>query len=177
MTEEVKSCPFCGGKEVKLFKEGSIWVVECLQCLAKVGATAEADALDFWNYRQKEKQLCEQIREMKQKNEALKREILEAREDNEDNMEYHVAERERLKKEIEELRGCVSFAERMRILELLKSCCNEFVPLYKRTSPNYPVCYRNRLVIGRDGHCTARGECPIYAELTKGAGNDKRRLD
>ena len=100
MTEELKPCPFCGGKEVKLFKEGSIWVVECLQCLAKVGATAEADALDFWNYRPKEEQLGEQIREMKQKNDALKREILEAREDNAENMEYHVAERERLKKEI-----------------------------------------------------------------------------
>ena len=100
MTEEVKSCPFCGGKEVKLFKEGSIWVVECLQCLAKVGATTEADVLDFWNYRPKEEQLGEQIREMKQKNETLKREVLEAREDNCENMEYHVEERERLKKEI-----------------------------------------------------------------------------
>lgn len=76
MTEEVKSCPFCGGKEVKLFKEGSIWVVECLQCLAKVGATAEAEVLDFWNYRPKEEQLGEQIREMKQKNARL-REALE----------------------------------------------------------------------------------------------------
>ena len=99
MTEELKPCPFCGGKEVKLFKEGSIWVVECLQCLAKVGATAEADALDFWNYRPKEEQLGEQIREMKQKNAALKREILEAREDNCENMEYHVEERKRLKSE------------------------------------------------------------------------------
>ena len=51
MTEKLKPCPFCGGKEVKLFKEGSIWVVECLQCLAKVGATAKADVLDFWNSR------------------------------------------------------------------------------------------------------------------------------
>lgn len=104
MTEELKPCPFCGGKEVKIFKEGSIWVVECLQCLAKVGATLEADALDFWNYRPKEEQLGEQIREMKQKNDALKREILEAREDNADNMEYHVAERERLKAENARLR-------------------------------------------------------------------------
>ena len=104
MTEELKDCPFCGGKEVKIFKEGSIWVVECLQCLAKVGATAEAEVLDFWNYRQKEKQLGEQIREMKQKNDALKREILESREDNADNMEYHVAELEKLKAENARLR-------------------------------------------------------------------------
>lgn len=109
MTEEVKSCPFCGGKEVKLFKEGSIWVVECLQCLAKVGATLEVDALDFWNYRPKEEQLGEQIREMKQKNDALKREILEAREDNTDNMEYHVAERKRLKAENARLRKALFF--------------------------------------------------------------------
>ena len=101
---ELKPCPFCGGKEVKLFKEGSIWVVECLQCLAKVGATAEADALDFWNYRPKEEQLGGQIREMKQKNAALKREILEAREDNCENMEYHVEERKRLKSENARLR-------------------------------------------------------------------------
>ena len=109
MTEELKDCPFCGGKEVKIFKEGSIWVVECLQCLAKVGATAEDDVLDFWNYRPKEEQLGEQIREMKQKNAALKREILEAREDNVDNMEYHVAERERLKAENARLREALEF--------------------------------------------------------------------
>ena len=54
MTENLKSCPLCGGKEVKLFKEGSIWVVECQQCFAKVGTMAEAYALDFWNYRLKE---------------------------------------------------------------------------------------------------------------------------
>ena len=91
MTEEVKSCPFCGGKEVKLFKDGSIWVVECMQCLAKVGATAEADVLDFWNSRPIE--------------DALQKELDEAREDNADNMEYHVAERGRLKTENARLRG------------------------------------------------------------------------
>lgn len=163
MTEEVKSCPFCGGKEVKLFKEGSIWVVECLQCLAKVGATLEADALDFWNYRPKEEQLGEQIREMKQKNDALKREILEAREDNADNMEYHVEERKRLKKEIEELEGSIAFAKRMRVLDLLKTCCNEFV------KSRFKPCRRVKTVDAK-GRCTARATCPIYAELTKGAG-------
>ena len=90
MNEELKPCPFCGGKEVKLFKEGSIWVVECLQCLAKVGATAEADVLDFWNARPIE--------------DALQKELDEAREDNCENMEYHVAERERLKSENARLR-------------------------------------------------------------------------
>lgn len=154
MTEEIKSCPFCGGKEVKLFKEGSIWVVECLQCLAKVGATLEADALDFWNYRPKEEQLGEQIREMKQKNDALKREILEEREDN-------VAERKRLKKEIEELEGSVAFAERMRVLDLLKTCCNEFA------KSRFKPCRRVKTVDAK-GRCTARATCPIYAELTKG---------
>lgn len=109
MTEDLKPCPFCGGKEVKLFKEGSIWVVECLQCLAKVGATLEADALDFWNYRPKEERLGEQIREMKQKNDALKREILETREDNCENMEYHLAERERLMVENARLREALEF--------------------------------------------------------------------
>ena len=104
MTEELKPCPFCGGKEAKLYNNGIVWVVECRQCLAKIGATFEKDAVDFWNYRPKEEQLGEQISEMKQKNAALKREILEAREDNCENMEYHVAERERLKSENARLR-------------------------------------------------------------------------
>ena len=77
MTEKVKSCPFCGGKEVKLFKEGSIWVVECLQCLAKVGATAEADVLDFWNARPIENELNEKIEKLEAENERL-REALES---------------------------------------------------------------------------------------------------
>lgn len=76
MTEEVKSCPFCSGKEVKLFKEGSIWVVECLQCLAKVGATAEADVLDFWNSRPIEDKLHEKIKKLEAENKRL-REALE----------------------------------------------------------------------------------------------------
>ena len=84
----------------------------------------------------------------RQVEENLQKELNESIEDNCENMKYHVA-------------------ERARLISLLKSCCNEFVPLDKRTSPNYPVCYRNRLVIDKDRHCTARGECPIYAELTK----------
>lgn len=166
MTEELKSCPFCGGKEVRLFYNGVVWVVECRQCLAKIGATIETDAVDFWNYRPKEEQLGEQIREMKQKNDALKREILEAREDNCENMEYHVAERGRLKKEIEELERCVAFAERMRVLNLLKTCCNEFVK-----NGRFNPCDRVKTVDAK-GRCTARATCPIYAELTKGAEND-----
>ena len=71
MTEEVKSCPFCGGKEVKLFKDGSIWVVECLQCLAKVGATAEADVLDFWNSRPIEDKLHGKIGALEAENKRL----------------------------------------------------------------------------------------------------------
>ena len=120
MTENLKRCPFCGGKEVRLFDNGVVWVVECRQCLAKICATFEKDAVDFWNYRPKEEQLGEQIREMKQKNAALKREILEAREDNADNMEYHVAERERLKKEIVNVE-----AENTRLREALQMISTE----------------------------------------------------
>lgn len=71
MTEELKPCPFCGGKEVKLFKEGGIWVVECLQCLAKVGATAEDDVLDFWNSRSIEDKLHGKIGELEAENKKL----------------------------------------------------------------------------------------------------------
>ena len=76
MTKELKACPFCDGKEVKLFKEGSIWVVECLQCLAKVGSTAEADVLDFWNSRPIENELPEKIGKLEEENARL-REALE----------------------------------------------------------------------------------------------------
>ena len=72
MTEQIKTCPFCGGKEVKLFKEGSIWVVECLQCLAKVGATAEDDVLDFWNSRPIENELNEKIENLEMENHTLR---------------------------------------------------------------------------------------------------------
>ena len=65
MTENLKSFQLCGEKEVKLFKEGRIWVVECQQCFAKVGTMAEAYALDFWNYRLKE------IVKLKEENKSL----------------------------------------------------------------------------------------------------------
>lgn len=77
MTENLKRCPFCGGKEVKLFKEGSIWVVECLQCLAKVGATAEADVLDFWNSRPIEDELHEKIEKLERENHILRLDLAE----------------------------------------------------------------------------------------------------
>lgn len=154
--DELKPCPFCGGKEVKLFKEGGIWVVECLQCLAKVGATLGADAIDFWNYRPREEQLGDQIREMELKNRALKQEIRDARDETLKNA---------LKIQEQAERGAkYAKKENARILELLKSCCNEFAP----RNSTYPVCCRNEWGVDAQGHCLGRGECPIYAELTKG---------
>lgn len=175
MNEKLKDCPFCGGKAE--ISKGAIYCPVCEISFSnerETGAKAikeveelwnarpiETDAVDFWNYRSKEEQLGEKIREMKQKNDALKREILEAREDNCENMEYHVAERKRLKKEIEELENSVAFAERIRVLDLLKTCCNEFV------KSRFKPCRRVKTVDAK-GRCTARATCPIYAELTKG---------
>lgn len=71
-----------------------------------------------------------------------------------------------LEKEIKTLQGCVAFSERIRIFELLKSCCNEFNRgnwLYGR-----PPCNRNGIE-DKDRRCTMRGTCPVYAEIMKGA--------
>lgn len=139
MTEKLKPCPFCGG-EAEIIEEGIGFNIKCADCYAEMTpfVTDKREAIKMWNTRPIE--------------DDLQKELDEAREDNCENMEYHVAERERLR-------------------ALLKSCCNEFVPLDKRTSSNYPVCYRNRLIVDKDRHCTARGECPIYAELTKFDGS------
>lgn len=154
MTEKVKSCPFCGG-EAKCIEFYGMYHVICCDCYIAGRDTSTRDkAIESWNSRPIE--------------DALQKELNEAREDNVDNMEYHVAERERLKKEIEELEGSVAFAERMRVLDLLKTCCNEFAP----RNSYYPVCCRNEWGVDAKGHCLGKGECPIYAELTKGAKNE-----
>ena len=91
MTENLKRCPFCGSEarveRINLGKEGLFRVI-CPECLT--GTThlqeEEKNAVAEWNSRPIE--------------DALQKELDESREDNVDNMEYHVAERERLKKEI-----------------------------------------------------------------------------
>lgn len=45
--------------------------MECLQCLAKVGATAEDDVLDFWNSRPIEDKLHGKIGELEAENKRL----------------------------------------------------------------------------------------------------------
>lgn len=150
--DELKPCPFCGGKKYieKQTNDYGSYVI-CRKCGSASGFfKMQKEAVEAWNSRQIE--------------DALQKKLDESREDNAENMEYHVEERERLKKEIEELRGCVAFSERLRILELLKSCCNEFAP---RNSA-FPVCCRNEWGVDAQGHCLGRDECPIYAELTKG---------
>lgn len=47
--------------------------MECLQCLAKVGATAEADVLDFWNSRQIESAQAAEIARLRGNIEAIKK--------------------------------------------------------------------------------------------------------
>lgn len=135
MTEKLKPCPFCGSEaefNSDEFGEG----VYCKSCGATLrngvyGEYGRKLASAEWNARPIE--------------DALQKELDEAREDNCENMEYHVAERKRLRK-------------------LLKSCCNEFAP----RNSNYPVCSRANWCVDAKGHCFERKECPIYAELTKG---------
>ena len=90
MTENLKSCPFCGEEarveKLNLGKEGLFRVI-CTECLTATHLREEEkNAVAEWNSRPIE--------------DALQKELDEAREDNADNMEYHVAELGRLKKEI-----------------------------------------------------------------------------
>lgn len=93
MTEKLKSCPFCGweAKLTDLKQAPESWV-ECTECGARTRffSNSEEDAVSAWNARPIE--------------DALQKELDEAREDNCENMEYHVAERERLKSENARLR-------------------------------------------------------------------------
>lgn len=132
MTEtKLKPCPFCGG-EANIAKGQIEFWAYCPHCGAQTEFyETEREAAEAWNTRPIE--------------DALQKELDEAREDNCENMEYHVAERKRLRK-------------------LLKSCCNEFAP----RNSNYPVCSRANWCVDAKGHCFERKECPIYAELTKG---------
>ena len=87
MTEKLKSCPFCGG-EARLKSSHGFNSVSCGNCGMEypVSFDTRKKAAAVWNKRSIE--------------DALQKELDEAREDNCENMEYHVAERERLKKEI-----------------------------------------------------------------------------
>ena len=100
MTEEVKRCPFCGSEarveRINLGKQGLFRVI-CPECLTATTHLREDEknAVSDWNSRSIE--------------DALQKELDEAREDNADNMEYHVAERERLKSENARLRKALFF--------------------------------------------------------------------
>ena len=98
MTEELKPCPFCGQEErvEKLNLGKKLFRVICPECLTATHLREEEkNAVAEWNARPIE--------------DALQKELDEAREDNADNMEYHVAERERLKAENAKLRKALFF--------------------------------------------------------------------
>lgn len=102
MTEQLKGCPFCGGKaRIKTCEcdDVSFWQVTCGNpkcfCSSALFYSTREEAVAAWNSRPIE--------------DALQKELDEAREDNADNMEYHVAERERLKSENARLRKALFF--------------------------------------------------------------------
>ena len=91
MTEKVKPCPFCGGKAE--ISGGTVYCPVCEISFSnerETGAEDIKEVVELWNARPIE--------------DALQNELDEAREDNADNMEYHVAERELLKAENARLR-------------------------------------------------------------------------
>ncbi len=54
MGEELKRCPFCGGRAV-IAKEMSLFSVGCMLCGANVGATINKEtAIKAWNRRKDE---------------------------------------------------------------------------------------------------------------------------
>ena len=91
MTEtNLKPCPFCGG-EAKCIEFYGLYHVICCNChIAGKDCPTRESAVSAWNTRQIE--------------DALQKELDESREDNADNMEYHVAERKLLKAEKARLR-------------------------------------------------------------------------
>ena len=61
MTEELKPCPFCGGRAI-VFHDGAhyadtgedageLWVVGCTKCDAMVGKDTVTEAIAAWNRR------------------------------------------------------------------------------------------------------------------------------
>ena len=84
MTENLKSCPFCGG-EAKCIEFYGMYHVICCDCYIAGRDTLTRDkAIESWNSRPIE--------------DALQKELDESREDNADNIESHVAELEWLRK-------------------------------------------------------------------------------
>lgn len=83
MTDEnnvyLKPCPFCGDSGFSIFKEGSIYVVQCGSCLCKTGATTEKDVIEYWNSRPIEEALEEE-------NARLQRGLFDAIDQNQKNI-------------------------------------------------------------------------------------------
>lgn len=53
--EELKPCPFCGGKDIRIWDTSTPWV-QCWDCLASTacGNTLE-EAIKYWNRRARNK--------------------------------------------------------------------------------------------------------------------------
>lgn len=77
---ELKHCPFCGGEAYLIGKVGNVYAIECGTCSFKIGETTEKDVVEYWNTRQIEYDLNEQIGRFKKYAEALEKEIKELRE-------------------------------------------------------------------------------------------------
>lgn len=51
MSEELKPCPFCGGKNIRIWNISTPWV-SCDDCLANTAcAPTEEEAVKYWNRR------------------------------------------------------------------------------------------------------------------------------
>ena len=52
MSEELKSCPFCGNKNIQLFLDDVNFAMLCTKCMAEGPiCETEQEAIDAWNRR------------------------------------------------------------------------------------------------------------------------------
>lgn len=72
MTKGLKPCPFCGGEDFQIYKEGSVYAVKCGQCETKVGALDEKTAVEYWNNRPIEEAQAAEIKRLREALEIYK---------------------------------------------------------------------------------------------------------
>lgn len=66
MTEKLKSCPFCGGKDFLISEWKDFVSIKCGQCETKVGALDEKTAVEYWNTRPSEEELEKEIKRLRE---------------------------------------------------------------------------------------------------------------
>ena len=56
----LKTCPFCGRQNPRLFAINQMWFVQCERCAARVQSTDKDKAVSVWNMRTNEQKECKE---------------------------------------------------------------------------------------------------------------------